>query len=210
MKEHKTPSLFHYHNLGIETHPEVYDPAEDSFLLLESVHVNPTDTVLELGTGCGLIALACAQLGARVVCTDINPHAVQLTKKNIIRNQSLLKGNIEVRTGDLFSVIKRDEHFTVIIFNPPYLPTAPHKKKKDWPEVAVDGGTDGLQLIKRFIHEATHHLGPHGRLYFVFSSLADRVSLEHILEDHGFTYEILAGYVFDGEHLDVYGAMQKH
>lgn len=42
------PSLFHYNELTIQLHPEVYDPAEDSFLLLESIPIDPKDSILEL------------------------------------------------------------------------------------------------------------------------------------------------------------------
>lgn len=210
MSKTKEKNIFHYHELEIETDPEVYNPAEDTFLLLETVHVVPHDMVLELGTGCGVIALACAQIGAKVVCTDINPCAVQLTKRNIQRNRHLLKGSIEVRHGDLFSVIQRTESFDVIIFNPPYLPTKTMEKTPGWFNVAVDGGPDGLHITKRFLKQLTHHLQPHGRAYFLFSSLCNRIMLEQYLDEQELEYDLLAGYVFDTEELNVYGVTPKH
>ena len=65
-KKDDIPNIFHYHDLVIETHPEVYDPAEDTFLLLEILKFDFNDTVLELGFGCGLIALDCARRGLHI------------------------------------------------------------------------------------------------------------------------------------------------
>ncbi|MCK4995751.1 MAG: hypothetical protein KAR55_02585, partial [Thermoplasmatales archaeon] len=61
---------FHYKSLLIETHSEVYDPAEDTYLLLDAIDIKKNDSVLEIGTGCGIIALECARIGANVICTD--------------------------------------------------------------------------------------------------------------------------------------------
>jgi release factor glutamine methyltransferase len=196
--------MFHYKELAIELHPEVYDPAEDSFLLLESITIGPEDSILELGTGCGLIALECACQGAQVICTDINPYAIQLTRRNIERNRHLLKGNIEIRQGDLFSVLKNNERFTVILFNPPYLPTKKNDKIGGWFDTATDGGPSGLRLTRRFLQELHKHLRPAGCAYFIFSSLSDRSTLELSMENERLSAKIIASHRYDGEDLDVY------
>ena len=46
----------------------------------ESIKIKSYEKVFEIGTGCGLIALECARLGANVVCSDINPYAIELEK----------------------------------------------------------------------------------------------------------------------------------
>jgi release factor glutamine methyltransferase len=199
-----TPPLFHYNELTIELHPEVYDPAEDSFLLLESIPIDPKDSILELGTGCGLIALAYAYQGASVVCTDINPYAIQITRRNIERNRHLLKGDIEIRQGDLFSVLKSNERFTVILFNPPYLPTKKNEKIDEWFDTATDGGPTGLKLTKRFLQGLHIHLQPTGCAYFIFSSLSKRSTLEQYLKKEQLSAKIIASNRYDGEDLDVY------
>ncbi len=198
------PPLFHYNELTIELHPEVYDPAEDTFLLLESIPIDPKDSILELGTGCGLIALAYAYQGASVVCTDINPYAIQLTRRNIERNRHLLKGDIEIRQGDLFSVLKSNERFTVILFNPPYLPTKKNEKIDEWFDTATDGGPTGLKLTKRFLKGLHSHLQPNGCAYFIFSSLSKRSTLEQYLKKERLSAKIIASHRYDGEDLDVY------
>ena len=203
-KESHQPRIFHYHDLAIELHLEVYDPAEDSFLLLDSLSVNPQDTLLEIGTGCGLIALAYAQRGVQVLCADINPFAVELVQRNIVRNQQILKGKIEVRHGDLFSMLEKDERFKIIIFNPPYLPTTIKQQTGKWFDIATDGGRDGLRITRRFLHEVSLHLTPGGSAYFVFSSLSDRLAVEHIFEKQKLTANIITRRFFEDEELDVY------
>jgi release factor glutamine methyltransferase len=197
-------NIFHYHDLVIETHPDVYDPAEDSFLLLETLHTDSNDTVLELGTGCGLIALDCARRGSHVVCTDINPFAVQLTRRNIKRNQPLLRGSIEIRQGNLFSVLHEKELFNVIVFNPPYLPTKKQEKIGGWFDIATDGGRNGLRVTRRFLQDFEKHLFNNGRAYFIFSSLSNRSALERYLKNKRLPSCIVARRMFDGEELDVY------
>jgi len=197
---------FRYKGLTIELHPEVYEPAEDTFQLLEAINLEKDDRVLELGTGCGLIALSYASQGAKVVCTDINPHAIALTRKNYQLNHQLIKGNVEVRSGDLFSVVRSDEYFDIIIFNPPYLPT----KKEDriggagWFDVATDGGADGLVATKRFLKGLSKHLAKNGSAYIVFSSLSNRIKLENYISDAGLVSKVISSRVYGDEQIDVY------
>lgn len=148
--------IFHYNGLEIEVAPDVYDPAEDTFLLIDSLDVKLGEDVLEIGTGSGIIALECARRGANVVCVDINPNAVELAKRNYLRNKDLIKGKFEARVGDLFSKIK--ENYDLIIFDPPYLPTSPSEKVDKWFDAAVDGGSDGLRLTKKYIEELPKHI----------------------------------------------------
>jgi release factor glutamine methyltransferase len=195
-----------FKNLKIELHPEVYKPAEDTFLLIDSIKLSVGDTVFELGSGTGLIALYCSSLGANVVCCDINPVAVELIKKNYLINQNLLRGNFDVRIGSLFSVLNYKDSFDVIIFNPPYLPTI----KEDlvggsgWFDTAVSGGIDGLNIIKRFINQVSGFLRENGRIYFVFSSLSNKDKLENIIKKNNFIFEIVNSYRFDDETIYVY------
>ena len=206
MRKYIYSKIFHYKNLIIEMNPEVYEPAEDTFQLLESIEIKPDDDVLEIGTGCGIIALQCASIGANVLSTDINPYAIDLTKRNYIKNKSVIKGKMEIRKGDLFSTIKDNEKFDVIIFNPPYLPT----KKIElvggsgWFDVATNGGIDGLSLTKRFIEDLSKYLNDNGKAYFVFSSLSKRKKIDLYLSKYRLKGQIVSEYSFNDETLFVY------
>ena len=148
--------MTHYKIRGVELsigdHPDVYPPAEDTFLLLEALE--PGDgRVLELGTGTGIIAIFCARKGASVTATDINPHAVRLARRNAAANGV----SVEVLRADLFEGIR--EVFDLIVFNPPYLPTAPEDVTGDrWLDASVSGGPDGLEIIRRFFAGLDRHL----------------------------------------------------
>lgn len=196
--------VFHYKDLIIELHPDVYDPAEDSFFLLDAINIKNNDYVLEIGTGCGLIALECARVGVNVICTDINPFAVELVKKNYLMNQNILKGNFEVRIGDLFSPILSGETFDVIIFNPPYLPTQKDDIVGGWFNSAINGGIDGLIFIKRFIEGLSSYLNEDGTAYFVFSSLSDRNKLDIILNKTKLNFKVISSHRFNDETIDIF------
>ena len=206
MKPKELFKKFHYNGLVIELHPEVYEPAEDTFQLLEAIKVKKCDSVLEIGTGCGIVALECSRRGANVVCTDINPHAIEITKHNYLKNKLLLNGKIDVRQGDLFSVIKPNEKFDVIVFNPPYLPTdsAERVDGTGWFDVATDGGLDGLFFTKKFILNLSKYLRPGGKGYFVFSSLSDREKLDKYLFKSKLKSEVVLSRWFNDEQINIY------
>ena len=175
---------FRFKDLTIELHPEVYEPAEDTFLLVDSVVVSEGDSVFEVGSGSGLIAIYCASLGANVVCCDVNPYAVELIKKNFLINESQIRGSFDLHIGALFSVLDSKDKFDVIIFNPPYLPTSNEELIGDsgWFDRAVSGGLNGLDVIERFINQVSGFLKINGKVYFVFSSLSKKEKLERLIK----------------------------
>jgi len=198
--------MFHYKNLEIMLHPEVYEPSEDTFQLLESVQIKKDDKVFEIGTGTGLIALECCRIGSDVLCSDINPYAIEIAKKNFEINKSKLKGKLELRRGDLFSVLHPGETFDIIIFNPPYLPTKPSEivGGSGWFDIATDGGIDGLDITKQFIQGLSSFLSEDGCAYFVFSSLSDRIKLDNCISKAKMKTEVVKSCGYDDETLDVY------
>ena len=195
-----------YNDLKIKLHPEVYEPAEDTYLLVDSFDIKKDEKILEIGTGTGLIALNCAKKGANVICTDINPYSLEITNKNIEINKNIIKGSIEVIYSDLFSNIKNKEIFDIIIFNPPYLPTSKDEivGGSGWFDKAVDGGKTGLNVTKRFIEEINGHLKKDGSVFLIYSSLSDRNTLEKIIRDNVFSYDIVNKCFFETEKIFVY------
>lgn len=161
--------MLEYQKIHYENHPEVYEPAEDTFLFAENLQVGRRDRVLEIGTGTGLIAIIASKQCSTVIATDVNPHAIDCAIKNLIANKSY---NVELRKGDLFKPVQ-DEKFDLILFNTPYLPTDENEKVDDELDAAWDGGSDGREVIDRFLDGLKDHLNPGGRVQLVQSSLSD-------------------------------------
>jgi len=197
---------FNFKDLQIYTHKEVYEPSEDTFLLLESIDIKKGERFFEIGAGTGIISLDLAKKGFDGVCCDINPIAIELVKKNYLTNQSKLMASLDIRLGDMFNVLNLDEKFDVIIFNPPYLPTKPEEYVggSGWFDKAVAGGVDGLSVTKRFLEKVGAFLKEHGRAYFVFSSLSNRSKLERIIKDNNFRYKVELSRLYDVEYIHIY------
>ena len=148
----------------------VYEPAEDTFLLAEKMTVTEDDTVLDMGTGCGILAVLAAEKAKSVLAVDINPYAIQCASRNAETNG--VKERIEFRHGDLFQPINPNENFSLILFNAPYLPSEPDEEKS-WVGKAWAGGSNGRKVIDRFVMDAPSFLAAGGKIQLVQSSLSD-------------------------------------
>ena len=168
---------------------DVYEPAEDTFLLAENLSVHENDVVLDIGTGCGILGTLAARKAKRVVATDLNPHAVDCAKINAKLNKAADK--IELLVGDLFQPMKQSEHFSLILFNAPYVPSNPDEEKT-WIGRAWAGGPIGRQLIDRFITATPRYLRQHGRILLVQSSLSNVEKTLYRLDEKGLEARILA------------------
>lgn len=148
----------------------VYEPAEDTFLLAERLEVTEGDMVLDVGTGCGVLAVLAAKKAKRVVAVDVNPYAIGCASNNAQTND--VKDLIEFRQGDLFQPIKQNENFNLILFNSPYLPSEPDEEKS-WIGKAWAGGPDGRTVIDRFLVDVPNFLADGGKIQLVQSSLSN-------------------------------------
>ncbi len=147
----------------------VYEPAEDTFLAVDQIKVSEKDIVLDVGTGCGILAVLVARKAKRVVAVDVNPHAIECAKRNAENNG--VKDVIEFRLGDLFESIKPDERFSLLLFNSPYLPS--ESEEDSWIGKSWAGGRNGRAVIDRFIADAPSFLEEDGKIFLVQSSLSD-------------------------------------
>jgi release factor glutamine methyltransferase len=146
----------------------VYEPEDDTFLLCEHLEVKPGDRFLEVGTGCGLVAILAAKRGAYVVATDQSPLAVKNAKENVKLHN--LQEKIEIRQGWLFEPIRQNERFSIIAFNPPYLPGTHLDPAYNQ---AWSGGKTGREITEAFLIQCTKFLDAEGHLLLIQSSLSD-------------------------------------
>ena len=153
----------------VQTDERVYSPSEDSYLLLDSMKVGKGNYVLDMGTGTGIIAITAASRGAsKVVAIDINPFACLCALKNVTSKG--LESQISVLMGDLFSPLRRNAAFDVIVFNPPYLRTVESEYTSDWLEKAWAGGRNGRLIINQFIDKMPTYLRSRGFVYLLLPS----------------------------------------
>jgi release factor glutamine methyltransferase len=148
----------------------VYEPAEDTFLIAEKMKVTEDDTVLDMGTGCGILAVLAAKKAKGVLAVDVNPYALQCANRNAETNG--VKERIEFRQGDLFHPINPNERFSLILFNAPYLPSEPDEER-NWIGKSWAGGRNGRKVIDRFVTDAPNFLAAVGKILLVQSSLSN-------------------------------------
>lgn len=188
---------------------DVYQPAEDSRLLAETVcgrlssgdsdrsddrgETGDDRTVLEVGTGSGYVASRVAEeTDVRVIASDLNPHAVRQARE---------KG-LETVRADLVSPFA-DGAFDAVAFNPPYLPTDPDNEWDDWMERALSGGEDGRAIIDPFLESVDRVLAPGGVVYLLVSSLTDVDAVVERAGEEGFSAAAVADESFPFETLTV-------
>ncbi|MBO4861602.1 MAG: peptide chain release factor N(5)-glutamine methyltransferase [Firmicutes bacterium] len=133
----------------------------------KALGAEPQVRAMDLCTGSGAIAAAVAANvpNARVVATELSPRAFMLARVNLRPYE-----NVKVLRGDLFGALAEDDPpFDAILTNPPYIPTdviptLSREVKDHEPLMALDGGADGLDIIRRIIKEAPEHLKSGGIL----------------------------------------------
>ena len=170
----------------IETDDLVYIPSDDTFLLAENLEIKKGQSVLEIGTGSGLVSMYASLLTDDVTATDINYNALELAEKNFKLNNI---STIKLEFGDLFEPVK-DKKFDVILFNTPYLPTDSDDIINDDLNYAFDGGLDGRKVIDRFINQVSNHLNDKGIVQIIQSSLSDNDRTLDMFDRNGFVAEI--------------------
>ena len=172
----------------INTDENVYIPAEDSYLLADNLQINEGQSVLEIGTGSGIVAMYASRLTDSVTVTDINFDACRLAEENFRANGI---DGIEILFGNLFEPVK-NRKFDVILFNTPYLPTEEDEVLDNTINYAFDGGLNGRKVIDLFLNEVGNHLNDGGIVQLIQSSLSGNEETLEKLDRLGFIAEIAA------------------
>ena len=161
------PELDEY-GIVIEDNDQQATPTQDAAEANVSAPAEPrTARVLEVGCGTGCISLSLAwERRGHVTCTatDIEPRAIDLATKN--RDAlGLTSDEVAFSLTNLVSSIPREEWgtFDVLVSNPPYIPTdvmrsLPHEVKDFEPDLALEGGADGLDIFRRLLNAAPYML----------------------------------------------------
>ncbi len=166
-----------FFGLSFFVNEQVLIPRQDTEILVEEAlaFLRPGMRILDIGTGSGCILLSLlheagwrfSEEGADPVSgtgTDISRAALEVAEKNSDR----LHLTADFRESDLFQNI--DGTYELIVSNPPYIPTADIEGLQEEvrlhdPRPALDGGADGLALIRRIVAESPAYLNPGGALF---------------------------------------------
>lgn len=158
--------------LAFEVNPEVLVPRSPiAELIVEGFEpwVRPQSirSLLDMCTGCGCIAVACALRfpPAAVDAVDLSPAALELARRNAERHG--VRQRVRFLKSDLFASLA-DGKYDVIVANPPYVPIGavdalPAEYRAE-PRLALVSGQDGLDVTLRILEAADEHLGEGGVL----------------------------------------------
>jgi len=141
-----------FYGLPFKVTPSVLIPRPETEILVERAIALKPRTVLDIGTGSGAIAgaLAAALPHAKITATDVSEAALGIAKQN-------LPARVVLKKGRDFEPVK-GETFDLVVSNPPYIPTREIDKLqaevKREPFVALDGGRDGLDIVRRILKGA--------------------------------------------------------
>lgn len=169
------------------------DPRPDSETLIEAVtksykDVNRELRILDLGTGSGclLVTLLYLYSNATGVGVDKSAEALEIAKENAEKNEIIKR--VEFLESDWFE--KVEGKFDIIICNPPYIKTEainylePEVRFFD-PEMALDGGADGLSCYREIISNIDDYLDVHGKAFFEIGQWQD-AQISEIIEEQAF------------------------
>ena len=157
-------------NTDLFVNKDVLIPRPETELIvdkLKEIFKNHSPYVLDVGTGSGCIIISLLEelKKSKGVAIDISHKALRVAKKNAKKNKTFNRINFQRKSIESFF----NKKFDLIVSNPPYIPRSQLKNlMKDVkffePKLALDGGNDGLDVIKKVIYKSKRILKIKGLL----------------------------------------------
>jgi release factor glutamine methyltransferase len=192
---HYITGMREFWSLDFVVSPAVLIPRPETEFVIDTVlatmkkqgyHQGP---VLDMCTGSSVIAVVLSlELEAdNVVAVDISTDALIIAKQNICKFG--LEEKITLICSDLFTALRENKQYEVIVANPPYISEEDiiglQPEVEDWePRSALSGGSDGLDLIERIADQAHRYLVPGGWLFVEIGS-DQREKVDELFSCHG-------------------------
>ena len=188
------PRRMFYLDIELAIPQDVFWPGTwGQFFPLVRDEVKPSDRVLDMGTGSGIVAILAAQRSSDVVAVDLNPQAVEAARANALRNG--VADRITFNVSDVFDAVEGS--FDLIVFDPPFR----WFKARNLLELST--ADENYRALTSFMNEVRHHLRPGGRIILNFGSSGDIDYLNHLIDKAGFQKETLYAKDLETEDLTV-------
>ncbi len=156
-----------FYGLEFEVTPEVLIPRPETETLVELALARQPATVVDVGTGSGCVAVSLAvHLPEATICAiEISPAALAVAQRNVERH--IVADQVQLMVGDVLN--PRPGPADLIVSNLPYVSTGafsslPTSVRDHEPRLALDGGPDGLVIVRRLLAQAPAVLRPGGGL----------------------------------------------
>ncbi|WP_040591995.1 peptide chain release factor N(5)-glutamine methyltransferase [Schlesneria paludicola] len=157
--------------------------------ILDAAKVRPNPTILDLCTGSGCVAISTAKNNpqAKVTAVDISRAAIAIARENAAAHQ--VTDRVEIIESNIFEALPAGKQFDLIVGNPPYIPSAEIDQldaevAKHEPRLALDGGPDGMDILRRIIEQAPRFAAPSALLLLEFTP-EQAEALEQLTVAHG-------------------------
>ncbi|KAK9268452.1 hypothetical protein L1049_000203 [Liquidambar formosana] len=162
----------------VSSHPEVYEPCDDSFALVDALLADRTNLLehhpklcMEVGCGSGYVITSLAlmlgqnALGVQYLATDINPHSVRVTSETLEAHGV----HADLICTDIASGLEKRmaRLVDVMVVNPPYVPTPEDEVGRQGIASSWAGGENGRTVIDKILPIADNLLSDKGWLYMV-------------------------------------------
>lgn len=159
----------------LKTTPSTFTPTTISLLMADAMAIKKGDTVIDVGSGTGILAIVAAKLGAgRVFAVDTSPDAEEVGQANA--EDRGVADRITFFRGDLFDPIPPDVQADVIIGDVSGIPDD-LAHQSGWFPSLKGGGPRGSELPIRMLQEAKRWIKPGGRLFLPTGSLQDEAAI---------------------------------
>ncbi|MCC5830057.1 MAG: peptide chain release factor N(5)-glutamine methyltransferase [Phycisphaeraceae bacterium] len=184
-----------FFSMMFKVSPSVLIPRPSTETLVEHIiqHARRTPgfhapTIADIGTGSGIIAIALARNipDCRITATDISPEALEIATANAKRHG--VADRIDFRQGNLLAPLA-GERYRYLVSNPPYIPDSEWEQVDDMvrkyePHLALRGGADGLDLVRKVINCAPEAIKTPGVLAVEVAAVHETAVLS-LAEDAG-------------------------
>lgn len=165
----------------LEINEHIFPPSSQGLFFCKNMKINAGESVIDVGTGSGILAIFAAKLGGKICATDIDNDAIETAKHNAARNNV----SIDFQQGEYFADFKKK--FDVIIANLPQEIVHEKYRKAIGEQLtrSFDGGPNGNKQVLEFLDIAKKYMHDKSRIYIIVYTVTDYTkTIKKIISDY--------------------------